>query len=131
VVVVAVLLTLGTWVGEDDHFPFGPFRMYATATTPTGAVSVLAIEVRMPGGPWRPADLEPHSVGISRAELEGQFRRVVAEPERLGMLADAHARLHPDERRWEAVRLLRVGRRLVDGRPTGSEQRTVLAQWAR
>ena len=32
------LLLAGTAWGQDDHFPFGPFRMYSTADDPDGAV---------------------------------------------------------------------------------------------
>ncbi len=35
---VAVLLTAGTVWGNDDEFPFGPFRMFSTSTPAGSAV---------------------------------------------------------------------------------------------
>src|SRR4051812_11901510 len=37
--VALVVLVVGALWGQDDDFPFGPFRMYATATKPTGVVA--------------------------------------------------------------------------------------------
>ena len=124
-------LLAGTVVGQDDAFPFGPFRMYSTSTQPDGWVTTVALEARLDGGQeWEPVRLSPGRVGLSRAEVEGRRAAFESEPELLGGLARAHARLRPDEPRWTALRLLRVRTVLADHRPTGEVQTRVLATWS-
>ncbi|RJK92947.1 hypothetical protein [Vallicoccus soli] len=129
--VVAVLLTAGTFWGDDDAFPFGPFRMYSTSSNTTGAISVAAIEARTDGGTWEPAHLNPWTVGMNRAEVEGQLDRIQADPALLGKLAEARDRLQPGAEPWTGMRLLRVSTVVVDTVPTGEERRQVLAEWSR
>ena len=74
VVVVLALMLAGTVWGDDDAFPFGPFRMYSTRNDPnTPVISTRAVgltaageEVRLSGG----------QVGLRRAEFEGQINRL-------------------------------------------------------
>jgi hypothetical protein len=127
----AVLLTAGTLWGQDDAWPFGPFRMYSTSTDPSGVVTVLALERRTAESDWQPTGLTAENVGMNRAEAEGQQPRLVADPALLERLAAAHARLHPGDRAWTGVRLVRLGTVLEDRRPTGEVRREVLATWVR
>jgi hypothetical protein len=127
--VAAALLTAGTMWGQDDAFPFGPFRMYATSTGTTGAISVPVIQARTADGPWRPVPLTPRAVGMNQAEVEGQLPRIVADPSLLGRVAAAHARLHPDAEPWTAVRLARRATVVTDRVPTGEVRETILAEW--
>lgn len=130
-VVAAVmgLLTVGSLVGDDDAFPFGPLRMYSTATKPTGVIWSTAIEVRSANGPWHRAALNPTSVGLNRAEVEGRVPQIQATPALLGDLARAHHRLRPHAARWTALRVVRLSSVIVDRRPTGEVLRRTLAQW--
>jgi len=129
-VVLAGLFLAGTAVGDDPWWPFGPWRMFATSTAPSGAVYSLSIEMRETGSAdWRPAPITPSSVGLNRAEIEGRVPQLTADPRLLGTLARAHARLHPKDRAWTGVRVVQ-SRILLDGqRPTGEVVRTVLATW--
>jgi hypothetical protein len=121
----------GSLVGQDTWWPFSPWRMFSTSTPPSGAVVAMAVEVRTAGETrWRPADLTPASIGLNRAEVEGRVPQIQSEPERLGTLALAHARLEPRSPRWTAVRLVRRESVLLDRRPTGEVRSTVLASWA-
>ena len=130
--VLAVAFLAGTAVGQDTWWPFGPWRMYATATPPTGGVAVLAIEVlTADGGGWRPAPLTPSSTGLNRAEIEGRIPAVVAAPELLGALARTHSRLRPQDPAWVGVRVVRVEQVLVARRPTGEVRRRVVVTWPR
>ena len=93
-VIVALLTLAGTFVGQDDDFPFGPFRMYSTRAAPDQpvvstrvvAVTAAGAEIRLSGG----------AVGLRRAEFEGQLDRLVADPALLGLLADSYLSRHPD-----------------------------------
>lgn len=125
----AALLLAGTAWGDDDHFPFGPFRMYSTSARPDGAVHSTGIEVRTRDGKWYPAHLNPWTVGMNRAEVEGQAGRFVERPELLGKLAEAHRRLSPRAEPWVGVRLVTRRQHLVDRRPAGVEE-IVTAEWA-
>ena len=127
---IAVLFVGGTWKGNDDWWPFGPWRMFATSTAPTGGVAVLAIESHTgTDSAWQPASINLSSVGLNRAEVEGRVPQMLANPAMLGTLAATHARLRPADPRWTGVRVVRVVTVIVDRRPTGQEHRTVLAEW--
>ena len=42
---VALIMSLlvGAAFGDDDHFPFGPMRMYSTRNDPNGTISVVEL----------------------------------------------------------------------------------------
>ena len=80
--VVLALVLAGTFVGQDDDFPFGPFRMYATRDDPDGQVVSTRVEAVDTGGTLRVVD--EGSTGLKRAEVEGQVRRFLADPALLG-----------------------------------------------
>jgi hypothetical protein len=132
VVVVAVLglLALGSWKADDDAFPVGPFVMFAFTTPPDGEVRSAAVESVDTHGFRSPVVLEPDQVGLRRAEMEGQIPRVVAHPQLLGALANAHTRLHPSAPVWQQVDLVEHRVQLRDGRAVG-ESTAVLATWHR
>jgi hypothetical protein len=127
-VVALVLLLAGTAWGQDDHFPFGPFRMFAYATKPTGRVTAARIEAVTSGGDL--VRVGAHQVGMRRAELEGLIPTFRRDPELLGVLADTYADLQPDAPPLVEVRLEYRIHRLVDGRVTRQEVET-LAVWQR
>lgn len=130
VTVVLGLLALGSWKADDDAFPVGPFVMFAFTTPPDGEVRSAAVEAVDTSGVRAPVQLEPEIVGLRRAELEGQIPRVIARPDLLGALADAHARLQPRAPAWQQVDLVERRVQLRNGRATG-ESTVVLASWRR
>jgi hypothetical protein len=134
--VLTSLFLAGTVVGQDDWWPFGPWRMFANATPPSGSVISLRVEVQVdgdradPAGPgWQIAPLTPSAVGLNRAEVEGRIPQMTAHPAMLGTLAASHARLRPKAPPWRAVRVVRNEVLLTDGVPNGATRDTVLAQW--
>ena len=130
VVVVLGLLALGSWKADDDAFPVGPFVMFAFTTPPDGEVRSAAVESVDVLGHRAPVLLEPETVGLRRAEMEGQIPRVIEEPDLLGALADAHAHLQPRAPVWQQVDLVEHRVQLRDGRAV-SESTVVLASWRR
>jgi hypothetical protein len=117
-VLLAVLA--GTAWGQDDDFPVGPFRMYATAARPTGTVRVAELIGVRPNG--ERVLLEAHDVGLRRAELEGQLPRFRKDPELLAALATpAYVEIRLEERE----------RFVVDRRVQRDERRTLVASWHR
>lgn len=114
------LLLAGTAWGEDDHFPFGPFKMYARATNPDGQVAITTMVAIDEAG--RSRELLSEDVGLRRAELEGQVPRLRADPSLLATLAPAGT---------AELRLVSRGRRLQAGRPVGPVTDRLLAVWRR
>jgi len=127
--VVAVLLLAGTFVGQDDDFPFGPFRMYSTRDDPDGVVVSTRVEAVDTGGTLRVVD--ESSTGLKRAEVEGQVGRFRADPDLLGELSTAHDRLRPQELPYAQIRVVERSYRLQDSRPTGEQTERVVARWVR
>ncbi|MCW2616561.1 MAG: hypothetical protein JWN08_3555 [Frankiales bacterium] len=128
-VVVAGLVLAGTFVGQDDDFPFGPFRMYSTRDDPNGTVVSTRVEAVDTGGTLRVVD--ERSTGLKRAEIEGQVRRFTADPTLLGALSRAHDRLRPEELPYEQVRVVERAYELRDSRPTGAQTERVVVRWVR
>ena len=127
VVVVLALVLAGTVWGDDDAFPFGPFRMYSTRNDPnTPVISTRAVgrtadgeEVRLSGG----------QVGLRRAEFEGQLDRLREHPELLGLIADAFADAHPDAPELVSVQMVHRKYELADGKPTGNYTDTIVVEY--
>lgn len=126
-VAVAALTLAGTLVGQDDDFPFGPFRMYSSRDDPDGTVVSTRVEARDAAGRLRTVD--ERSTGLRRAEVEGQLRRFVADPDLLGVLSRAHDRLRPHEPPFTELRVVERVYQLRDSRPTGEESERVVVRW--
>jgi hypothetical protein len=123
------LLVAGTAWGQDDHFPFGPFRMYATADERDGRV--LSTYLRAVDADGDVVErVGEREVGLRRAEYEGQLSRIVADPQVLGDIAETFSARHPDRPAWVEVSVVRTAYLLVDGVPSG-ERTEVLATWTR
>ncbi|RZU32834.1 hypothetical protein [Blastococcus saxobsidens] len=125
--VVLALLLAGTVWGDDDEFPFGPFRMYSTRADPNAPVTSTRTvglteageEVRLSGG----------EVGLRRAEFEGQLPRIAEHPELLGLLADAFAEADPSAPDLVSVQVVQRRFELVEGRRTGDWTDRVLVEY--
>ena len=125
--VVLVLLLAGTLWGTDDHFPFGPFKMYAGRAEPDGQVNSTRVvgvtaagdEVRLSGG----------QVGLRRAEFEGQLPRLERQPELLGLLAESFADRHPSAPDLVSVQVVTRQFELRAGVETGAYSDTVLVEY--
>lgn len=121
------LLASGTAWGQDDHFPFGPFRMYSTADDPNGVVRSTYLWAVDAEGAVVERVAERH-VGLRRAEYEGQLDRLVRDPQLLADLAGTFRRRHPGAPPWVELRVVQTSYVLVDGEPT-DEVEAVLATW--
>ncbi len=125
--VLAAIFAGSAW-GSDDHFPFGPFKMYTTARKLSGTVNVPKLEIVTADGEetYMPFD----RFGLRRAEVEGQIPRIVEDPSLLAYLVEAHEHYYPDAPRLVEVRLVNFYYQLEDGRPVGEYEET-LASWRR
>jgi hypothetical protein len=124
---VLALLLGGTLWGEDDDFPFGPFKMYAGRAAPDGQVNSTRVVGLTPGG--EEIRLSGGQVGLRRAEFEGQLPRLQQHPELLGLLADTYIDTHGSAPDLVSVQVVQRRYELRDGVRTGAYQDTVLAQY--
>ncbi|MBM0260574.1 hypothetical protein AB0F73_16290 [Micromonospora purpureochromogenes] len=125
------LLLAGTLWGVDDHFPFGPFRMYSTSEPPNAPAPDTRVEgVDRTGAVIA---LGQDATGIRRAEIEGQQDRYAADPTLLRQVADAYAERHPGAPELVEVRIVIRWYGIHQGRPTGrwTDETTVRWQEAR
>lgn len=127
--VLAGLLLAGTFVGNDDDFPFGPFMMYAGRHDPNAQVVSTRVEAVDVAGRVRVVD--ERSTGMKRAEIEGQVGRLRDDPRLLGALSRAHDALQPHELPYAEVRVVERSFVLRDSRPTGEAVERVVARWVR
>ncbi|SHN33322.1 hypothetical protein SAMN05443668_105136 [Cryptosporangium aurantiacum] len=111
------LLVAGTLVGQDDDFPFSPFRMYSTTDRLDGTVRSLRVEAVTVDG--ERIVLKDSDTGLRRAEFEGQQQRLKADPALLDAVAEAYHTRHPDEPRLARVDIVVRLIELRDGRPSG------------
>jgi hypothetical protein len=123
----AVVLLTGTLWGQDDDFPFGPFRMYATAPDPNADAPDTRVEAVDATG--HTVLLTEWNTGLRRAEIEGQQQSYVDHPERLRQVAIAYAAHNPDAAPVQTVRIVIRWVGIRDARPTGTSHDQIVAQW--
>ena len=121
------LLLAGTLWGQDDDFPFGPFRMYSTAPGPNADAPDTRVEGMDATG--RTVMLTEANTGLRRAEIEGQQQAYVDDPSRLRQVARAYADRSPDAPRLTTVRIVVHWVGIEHARPTGTSHDEVIATW--
>jgi hypothetical protein len=124
-----LLVTYGTARGTDDLWPFAPMSQFAFGVDLDGQIRSTYVEALTTEGERVRVPLSPRGVGVGRAEVEGQLPSIVADPSKLGALAVAQARLHPDEPQYVHLWLRQEVVQLRDGRDAGRSDE-LLAEWA-
>ena len=124
---VLVALFAGTFWGDDDHFPVGPFRMYSISNKVDGEIATVSFVATTGSG--RTVEVRPERFGLRPAEIEGQLPRLVENPESLEGLVDSYERLNEDGEDIVVLRLIHEVHLLENGRPVDMERR-VLASWS-
>jgi hypothetical protein len=99
-------LLWGSGWGTDDVFPAGPMVQYAFYVDPNGTISSNYIEADTTAGSRIKVRLSSEGVGIPRGEIEGQLRRIIADPSLLQAIADAQQRRHPEEPQFVTLYLM-------------------------
>lgn len=128
VVAVAALAITGSLFGQDDDFPFGPFRMYSTTDDPNKPVVEILVFATDEHG--RRFELNENNSGVRRAEVEGQLAKFVDDLSLEAAMADAWNRRHPSEPVGR-VDIVQRAHELSQGSPTGRVTDTVLATWVK
>jgi hypothetical protein len=123
---VLLLLVAGTVWGDDDEFPFGPFRMYSTRDDPDRpVVTTRVVGITASGGELV---LSGGEVGLRLAEFEGQLPRIEDHPQLLALLADAYAHRHPAAPALVQMRVMQRRTPLHHGAPSGRTTERVLIE---
>jgi hypothetical protein len=125
---VLVALLAGTFWGDDDSFPFGPFRMYSVANKTSGRITATRLDGVIGDGPRKEIDFG--RFGLRRAEVEGRVDWLLRDPDRLELLAEAFENMDPDGPELTKLYLVEEVHQLEGGRPVDSSEET-LAVWTR
>ncbi|HEY3715779.1 MAG TPA: hypothetical protein VGL39_14735 [Jatrophihabitantaceae bacterium] len=113
------LVFAGTLYGQDDDFPFGPFRMYSTRDNPNGEVRELRVQLLLASGGV--LDVTNASGAPRRAELEGRIGDLTTHPGELAKLALLYAAHgHGQARTLRLIWLVHPLRHGRSARPTTS-----------
>lgn len=128
VVAVMALALAGSLYGQDDDFPFGPFRMYSTTDNPNQPVVEILVFATDEHG--KRFELNENNSGVRRAEVEGQLTKFVNDLSLEAAMADAWNRRHPADPVIR-VDIVQRAHELSHGSPTGRITDTVLATWAK
>lgn len=120
------LLIYGTVAGSNDMFPFGPFSMYAGRYPATGVIASNQLMAQTAAG--RDVVVGEADTGLTRAEMEGELHAFTANPARLGDLAQAFHRRHPQASPYVKVWIAQQRWRLHD-RAVVSRSTVTLAEW--
>jgi hypothetical protein len=122
-----ILLLAGTLAGQDDHFPFGPFRMFSTTDSWDEPISIARAEIIDTTGAR--IELTEGNSGVRRAEIEGQLDRFRADPTLLIGLADAYRTHNPGRPTVVMVTVLLRNHQISRRGPTGRYTDEVVATW--
>ena len=128
---VIALVVAGTFWGQDDHFPFGPHRMFSTRNELNGRVNSAQLTFTFADGRVRPIVIDSHTVGLRRAEVEGLEEHFVARPQLLRYLAETYGVFNPSEPEVVAVELVENITELERGVPVDRLTSRVVATWTR
>jgi hypothetical protein len=124
-------LFVGTFWGDDDNWPFGPFRMYSVRNRLDGRIRAALVELTMADGSEVREKISPDAIALKRAEVEGQIERVDRNPSLLRHLAGTYGELHPDAPAVVGIRLYYEMTRMKAGRPDGPVTEYTVATWQR
>jgi hypothetical protein len=123
----SMMLLAGTFWGQDDAFPFGPFRMYSTAPDPDKAAPDTRVEGVDTTG--RTVVLTEGNSGFRRAEIEGRQHQYVDDPAQLRQVAQAYAARNPGAPPLREIRIVVRWWGIADARPTGTSTDQVVVRW--
>lgn len=127
---VVVGVVLGTWLRNDQGWPFAPMSQFAFAvSTSDGEIHSRYLEATTVDGERVRLDLNRGALGLQRAEIEGQLWSFTQQPSLLQGIAVLHARRSPSSPRLATIEVMDDVRLVRDGRAGDPVTRTVVS-WA-
>lgn len=127
---VLALMATSVW-GEDDFFPFAPFKMYSRSHGTDGWVDSTGVILTDAEGELiilTGFNMDDET-GFRRAEIEGQRSRFVENPGLLAYIAEAYEAVHPDDPEIVGAKIVVTRYELVDGVRSGEESEETVAVW--
>jgi hypothetical protein len=121
-----VLVVHGTLWGNDVQWPFAPMSQFAFRVGTNDAIRSLYLSARDVRGREFVVPLSPPSLGIGRAEVEGQLPAIQRDPALLKDLIEPYPRLHPGAPALQQVWLRQKVTILHSGREDGEYLETLV-----
>lgn len=128
-ILVIGALVGGTFWGDDDNWPFGPFRMYSIRNRLEGRVRTAHLELMLSDGSRIKEEIDAGDFALRRAEIEGQMERFGRDPSLLRHLSFTYEMLHPGSPEVVGIRLYYEVSSLEAGRPAGLVTEITMAEW--
>jgi hypothetical protein len=125
VVLVFAGLFAGTFWGNDEHFPLGPFRMYSVTNSLDGEIRAIYLEAVSSSGETFRVDFG--DLGLRRAEVEGQLERDTPEVV-LPLLVSSFNRRNSDLGPLRELRLIEEVHQMRGGRVISTVEQ-MLGEW--
>lgn len=125
----AVLL-LAQLQDTSEWFPLTSMAQFAQARDPNGTVVSTCLRGTEQGGDApREIPFGIGSVGVQRADVEGNLAAIRADPSLLAPLAATYAHRHPDRPPLTSLSVCQEIVHLRDGGPDGRVDLRILATW--
>lgn len=115
---VAVVVALGTFIGDDGWWPFAPMSQYAFSVRNDGVINSLTMAATTVDGEEVRVPLSKEMIGIERSEIEGQAPRIINNPGLLQDVAVLHRRRLAHEPAYRTIWLQNTQRDIRTGETT-------------
>jgi len=123
------VLAYGQVTDTNDLFPLGTLSQFATARDLNGTVRSTYLLADTATEDGRRIAMNDRTIGVARAEVEGQLQRILDNPELMQSLIDGYAALKPNREPVQTLYLMRSVQRLEDGYVVGEPEEVELLRW--
>ncbi len=121
-----LLIVNGSVYGNDTHWPFASMGQFAFRVGDNDVIRSTFLAAVDEDGNLQRVALSHNNIGIARAEVEGQQRNFILQPELLDTLAGNYARRHPGAPALTQLWLCQDVTQLYKGRETGTSIETMV-----
>ncbi len=123
------VLAYGQVADTNDLFPLGTLSQFATARDLNGTIRSTYLLADTATEDGRRIAMNDRTIGVARAEVEGQLQRILDHPELMQSLVDGYAALKPGREPIETLYLMRSVQQLEDGYVVGEPEQVELLRW--
>ncbi|GAB3281477.1 hypothetical protein [Kineosporia babensis] len=121
-----LLIVNGSVYGNDTHWPFASMGQFAFRVGDNDSIRSTFLAAVDEDGNLQRVALSHNNIGIARAEVEGQQRNFILEPQMLSALAENYARRHPGSPELVQLWLCQDITELYKGRERGTSIETMV-----
>ncbi|WP_152191465.1 hypothetical protein [Georgenia satyanarayanai] len=123
------VLAYGQVADTNDLFPLGTLSQFATPRDLDGTVRSTYLLADTATEQGRRIPMNDRTIGVARAEVEGQLQRILDNPGLMQSLVDGYAALGPGREPIETLYLMRSIQQLEDGYVVGEPEEVELLRW--